>query len=180
MNREFQIGRQKVSAKKTAIPFAQYRRALVYVAPYWRGLLLVLVLGLFSTVVGLAQPYISRLLIDDALLRHNARALGQIAILMVLVSVAGYVLNTVSSYRYVTLFAVTLSLMRTVHNRHVQRLSPRFQTKKKIGDIVSRNNNDIAEVQRVCSDTLLSILSNKLFLVGSIAIMASLNCRLFQ
>ena len=164
-----------MSAKKTAIPFAQYRRALVYVAPYWRGLLLVLVLGLFSTVVGLAQPYISRLLIDDALLRHNARALGQIAILMVLVSVAGYILNTVSSYRYVKLSAESLFDMRLAVFRHLQRLSPRYYTKTKMGDIVSRINNDIGEVQRVCSDTLLSILSNILFLVGSIAIMASLN-----
>ena len=179
MDCEFQIGRQKVSAKKTAIPFAQYRRALVYVAPYWRGLLLVLVLGLFSTVVGLAQPYISRLLIDDALLRHNARALGQIAILMVLVSVAGYILNTVSSYRYVKLSAECLFDMRLAVYRHLQRLSPRYYTKTKMGDIVSRINNDIGEVQRVCSDTLLSILSNILFLVGSIAIMASLNWRLF-
>jgi len=66
-------------AKRTAIPFAQYRRALVYVTPYWRGLVLVLILGLFSTAVSLAQPYISRLLIDDALLRRNANALWQIA-----------------------------------------------------------------------------------------------------
>jgi ATP-binding cassette, subfamily B, bacterial len=179
VNHEFQIGRQKVSAKKTAIPFAQYRRALVYVAPYWRGLLLVLVLGLFSTGVGLAQPYISRLLIDDALLRRNARALGQIAILMVLVSVAGYILNTVSSYRYVKLSAECLFDMRLAVYRHLQRLSPRYYTKTKMGDIVSRINNDIGEVQRVCSDTLLSILSNILFLVGSVAIMASLNWRLF-
>src|SRR5712664_1309673 len=176
---EFQIGRQRVSAKKTAIPFAQYRRALVYVAPYWRGLLLVLVLGLFSTVVGLAQPYISRLLIDDALLRHNARALGQIAILMVLVSVAGYILNTVSSYRYVKLSAECLFDMRLAVYRHLQRLSPRYYTKTKMGDIVSRINNDIGEVQRICSDTLLSVLSNVLFLAGSVAFMVWLNWRLF-
>ncbi len=168
-----------MAAKKTAIPFPQYRRALVYVAPYWRGLLLVLVLGLFSTAVGLAQPYISRLLIDDALLRHNAHALLQIAVLMVLVSVAGFILNTVSGYRYVTLSAECLFDMRLAVYRRLQRLSPRYYANTKMGDIVSRINNDIGEVQRVCSDTLLSILSNILFLVGSIAIMASLNWRLF-
>jgi ATP-binding cassette, subfamily B, bacterial len=171
-------GRWKVP-KKTAIPFAQYRRALVYVAPYWRGLLLVLVLGLFSTAVGLAQPYISRLLIDDALLRRNAHALWQIAALMVLVTVLGFLLNTVSSYRYVKLSAESLFDMRLAVYRHLQRLSPRYYTKARMGDIVSRINNDIGEVQRVCSDTLLSVLSNILFLAGSIAIMVSLNWRLF-
>src|SRR5436305_14749249 len=49
----------------------------------------------------------------------------------------------------------------------------------KMGDVVSRINNDIAEVQRVSADSLLSILSNVVFLAGSAAIMWSLSPRLF-
>jgi ATP-binding cassette, subfamily B, bacterial len=167
-----------VSRGTNPIPFGQYRRALVYVAPYWRGLLLVLLLGLFSTAVSLAQPYISRLLIDDALLRRNLNALTYIAIAMVAVTVVGFALNIASSYCYVRLSAASLFDMRLAVYRHLQRLSPRYFAHKKLGDIVSRINNDIGEVQRVCSDTLLSILSNVLFLVGSIAAMAWLNWRL--
>jgi ATP-binding cassette subfamily B protein len=160
------------------IPFGQYKRALAYVVPYWRGLLVVMLLGLFSTAVGLVQPYISRLLIDDALLRRNLHALTMIAILMVAVTVIGFVLNIASSYCYVRLSAESLFDMRLAVYRHLQQLSPRYFTQKKLGDIVSRINNDIGEVQRVCSDTLLSVLSNLLFLVGSIAIMSWLNWRL--
>ena len=160
------------------IPFAQYKRALAYVVPYWRGLLAVMVLGLFSTAVGLVQPYISRLLIDDALLRRNLHALTMIAIAMVVVTIVGFVLNIASSYYYVRLSAESLFDMRLAVYRHLQQLSPRYFTQKKLGDIVSRINNDIGEVQRVCSDTLLSVLSNLLFLVGSIAIMSWLNWRL--
>jgi ATP-binding cassette, subfamily B, bacterial len=160
------------------IPFAQYKRALAYVIPYWRGLLVVMLLGLFSTAVGLVQPYISRLLIDDALLRRNLHALTMIAIAMVAVTIVGFVLNIASSYYYVRLSAESLFDMRLAVYRHLQQLSPRYFTQKKLGDIVSRINNDIGEVQRVCSDTLLSVLSNLLFLVGSIAIMSWLNWRL--
>src|ERR1700728_2943211 len=160
------------------IPFAQYKRALAYVVPYWRGLLAVMVLGLFSTTVGLVQPYISRLLIDDALLRRNLHALTMIAIAMVVVTIVGFVLNIASSYCYVRLSAASLFDMRLAVYRHLQRLSPRYFAHKKLGDIVSRINNDIGEVQRICSDTLLSILSNVLFLVGSIGMMAWLNWRL--
>ena len=160
------------------IPFAQYKRALAYVVPYWRGLLVVMLLGLFSTAVGLVQPYISRLLIDDALLRRNLHALTMIAIAMVVVTIVGFVLNIASSYYYVRLSAESLFDMRLAVYRHLQQLSPRYFTQKKLGDIVSRINNDIGEVQRVCSDTLLSVLSNLLFLVGSIAIMSWLNWRL--
>ena len=160
------------------IPFAQYKRALAYVVPYWRGLLAVMLLGLFSTAVGLVQPYISRLLIDDALLRRNLHALTMIAIAMVVVTIVGFVLNIASSYYYVRLSAESLFDMRLAVYRHLQQLSPRYFTQKKLGDIVSRINNDIGEVQRVCSDTLLSVLSNLLFLVGSVAIMSWLNWRL--
>jgi ATP-binding cassette, subfamily B, bacterial len=166
------------SQQSGVIPYRQYRRALSYVAPYWRGLLVVMLLGLFSTAVGLAQPYISRLLIDDALLRRNLNALTYIAIAMVAVTILGFVLNIASSYYYVRLSAACLFDMRLAVYRHLQRLSPRYFSQKKLGDIVSRINNDIGEVQRVCSDSLLSILSNLLFLVGSIAIMSWLNWRL--
>ena len=148
-------------------------------APYWRGLSVVLFLGLLSTAVGLVQPYISRLLIDDALLRHDFRALGRIAALMVGIAVVGFALNILSSYRYIRLSADSLFDMRIDVFRHLQRLSPRYFTRTKMGDIVSRINNDIGEVQRICSDTLLSVLSNLLFLVGSVVIMLTLNWRLF-
>jgi ATP-binding cassette subfamily B protein len=161
------------------IPFAQYRRALAFVAPYWRSFALVLVLGLLSTAIALAQPYISRLLIDEALLKRNLGALAEISVLMVAVTVTGFVVNIASSYRYVRLSAECLFDMRLAVYRHLQSLSPRFFAKSKLGDIVSRINNDIGEVQRICSDTLLSVLSNVLFLVGSLAVMASLNWRLF-
>jgi ATP-binding cassette, subfamily B, bacterial len=161
------------------IPLAQYRRALSFVAPYWRSLAFVMLLSLLSTAIALAQPYISRLLIDDALLRRNLHNLGIIAATMVVVTIAGFAVNILSSYRYVRLSAECLFDMRLAVYRHLQNLSPRFLANRKIGDIVSRINNDIGEVQRICADTLLSVLSNILFLVGSLAVMASLNWRLF-
>jgi ATP-binding cassette, subfamily B, bacterial len=167
------------SSAPTSIPFAQYRRALAFVAPYWRGVALVTLLGLLSTAISLAQPYISRLLIDDALLRHDLTALAKIALLMLVVTVAGFAVNIASGYRYVRLSAECLFDMRLAVYRHLQSLSPRFFAKSRIGDIVSRINNDIGEVQRICSDTMMSVLSNVLFLAGSLGIMAWLNWRLF-
>jgi ATP-binding cassette, subfamily B, bacterial len=170
---------ERPNANSPTIPFAQYRRALAFVSPYWRSVAFVMALSLLSTAIALAQPYISRLLIDEALIRHNFQALGIIAGLMVLVTIAGFAVNIASSYRYVRLCAECLFDMRLSVYRHLQNLSPRFFAKSKIGDIVSRINNDIGEVQRICADTLLSVLSNVLFLIGSLAVMASLNGRLF-
>ena len=156
-----------------------YRRILVYILPYWRKLALVLALSLVSTLVGLAQPYITKLLIDEALLRRNARALVTVAALMVVVTIVGFALNAFSGYRYVATSAAVLFDMRLAVYRHLQKLSPRFYARTKLGEIVSRLNNDISEVQRVAADTLLAAVSNIIFLAGSIAIMLWLNWKLF-
>jgi ATP-binding cassette, subfamily B, bacterial len=156
-----------------------YRRIFNYILPYWRGLMLVLALSLVSTLLGLAQPYITKLLIDEALLRRNVTALTTVASLMVAVTVLGFALNILSSYRYVSVSASVLFDMRLAVYQHLQRLSPRFYTRTKLGEIVSRLNNDISEVQRVAADTLLAAISNVIFLVGSVAIMLMLNWKLF-
>jgi ATP-binding cassette, subfamily B, bacterial len=156
-----------------------YRRIFNYILPYWRGLMLVLALSLVSTLLGLAQPYITKLLIDEALLRRNVTALTTVAALMVAVTVLGFASNILSSYRYVSVSASVLFDMRLAVYQHLQRLSPRFYTRTKLGEIVSRLNNDISEVQRVAADTLLAAISNVIFLVGSVAIMLILNWKLF-
>ncbi len=138
----------------------------------------VLLLGLFSTAVSLAQPYISRLLIDKALLRKDFHALVVIALAMVFITVLGFVLSILSSYVYIRLSAESLFSMRLAVYAHLQRLSPRFFADVKLGDVVSRINNDVSEVQRICSDTLLSILSNLFFLIGSVVLMSWMNWRL--
>ena len=156
-----------------------YRRIFAFISPYWRRLALVLVLSLISTLLGLAQPYITKLLIDEALLRKNLQALATVAILMVVVTVFGFALNIVSSYRYVAVSAAVLFDMRLSVYEHLQKLSPRFYARTRLGEIVSRINNDIGEVQRVAADTLLAAISNVIFLAGSVTIMIALNWKLF-
>jgi ATP-binding cassette subfamily B protein len=95
------------------------------------------------------------------------------------VAVLGFVLNILSSYQYVRVSAAVLFDMRVALYQHLQKLSPRFWARRKLGDVVSRINNDIAEVQRVTADSLLSVLSNVVFLIGSTGIMIALSPRLF-
>ncbi|MBV9772214.1 MAG: hypothetical protein JOZ32_21760, partial [Bryobacterales bacterium] len=52
-------------------PLEGYRRALTFLVPYWPRLIFVLFAGITATGFGLLQPYISKLLIDDALLKRN-------------------------------------------------------------------------------------------------------------
>ena len=163
----------------TVAQWKTYGRLWMFLRPYAKRLMLVLVVSLFSTGLGLVQPYITKLLIDDALLRRDMRALEWIAGLMFVTSVLGFVLNIVASYRYVKVSAAMLFDMRVALFRHLQTLSPRFYARFRMGDLMSRLNSDVGEVQRVSADSLLSVLSNVVFFVGCVGMMVWLNWRLF-
>ena len=157
----------------------RFRRALAYVAPYWRRLLLVLGLSLASTVLSLYLPYLSIGLVDGALLGGDAGVLQRIVLLFVLITIASFALNVVSGLTYTRVSAEILFDMRLALYRHLQRLSPHFYARKRLGDIVSRINNDIGEIQRVAAETALAWIGNVLFLVGSLAMLIWLDASLF-
>ncbi|WP_443478645.1 ABC transporter ATP-binding protein [Novosphingobium aerophilum] len=159
--------------------WSTYRRLRPFLAPYWRPLLTVLVISLVATAMNLAQPYLSKLMIDQALLKSDMRALLTIAAVMVAVSMAGFALNILASYRYVGTSAAMLFDIRAALLRHLQTLSPRFYGSFRLGDLMSRLNSDVSDIQRVTADTMLSVLSNALMLAGSVAIMLWLDWKLF-
>lgn len=158
--------------------WSDYRRVAVYIAPYWRRLALILLISLLSIALSLVQPYLAKFLIDDALLARDLNALLLVAMLMVGVTVVGFVFSFISGYTYVKISAEALFDMRLALFRHLQKLSPRFFARRKLGDILSRLNNDIAEIQRVSADSVLSLLSSVLFFFGSVVIMFWLDWRL--
>lgn len=171
-----------MSSAHPAPPVAQwrtYRRLVPYITPYRGRLLFVLALSLMATAVTLAQPYLSKLMIDEALLGHNLAALGWIAAATIGVTLGGYALNIASSYRYVKISAAMLFDIRVDLLRHLQTLSPRFYARFRLGDLMSRINSDVSDVQRAAADTLLAALGNVLFLIGSVVLMLWLDWRLF-
>ncbi len=152
---------------------------LNYAIPYWRRLALVLALSLVSTALSLVIPYLSKDLFDHALLGRDFRRLEVIVALFTGITLVSFLLNVVTGLRYTRTSAEILFDMRLSLYRHLQRLSPRFYARTRLGEIVSRINNDIAEIQRVAAETALAWIGNVLFLIGTIAAMLFLDWRLF-
>ena len=166
------------SAYSSAVLDPHFRRALSYLRPYRRQLLLVVVLSLVSTAFSLLVPLLSRTLVDGAILAGDAGALRLVVLLFVAVTAAGFGLNVWSGLRYTRVSADILFDMRLALYRHLQRLSPRFHARTRFGDIMSRLNNDIGEIQRVASEVVLAWVGNVLFLVGAVVMLAYLDLRL--
>jgi ATP-binding cassette, subfamily B, bacterial len=157
-----------------------HRKTLLqYAIPYWRRLVLVLALSLISTLLSLAIPFLSKDLVDHALLGRDFHRLLIIVALFTGITLGSFLLNVVTGLRYTRTSAEILFDMRLSLYRHLQRLSPRFYARTRLGEIVSRINNDIAEIQRVAAETALAWIGNVLFLVGTIVSMVVLDARLF-
>jgi ATP-binding cassette subfamily B protein len=157
---------------------AQFARAVAFVAPYWRRLTLVAALSLVSTAMSLVLPYLSKVLIDRALVGHSLVALYQTVAWFAVTAVAGFALTAVTGLRYTRVSADILFDMRLAVYRHLQRLSPRFYARTPLGDVLARVNNDVGEIQRVAAESLLAWVGNALFLAGSIVAMFLLDARL--
>ena len=155
------------------------RRALRFVLPYRRRLALVLCLSLVSTGLSLLLPLISKDFFDHALLSRDLSALLRTSLLFAIVTLVGFVLNVVSGLRYTRVSADILFDMRLEVYRQLLRLSPRFYARTRLGDIMSRINNDIGEIQRVAAEAALAWVGNVLYLVGTVAMLAWLDVRLF-
>src|SRR5262245_10454461 len=160
-------------------PAADLRRALRFIVPYWRRLALVLALSILSTALALWLPLLSRDFVDRALIGRDVGTLLRIVSLFAAVTVASFIVNVVSGLRYTSVSADILFDMRLEMYRHLQRLSPRFYARTRLGDILSRINNDVGEIQRIAAETALAWVGNVLFLTGTVAMLAWLDVRLF-
>ncbi len=134
----------------------------------------VLVLSLLAGLPGQLWPLLLVPLLDDALLGGNFTLLLQLAALMVVMQVGGLVLTSYTGYRYVGLSARALFDLRLTVYRRLQQLSPRFFAGTRTGDLLSRLNTDVSELQRTAGDLLLSLSQNVLGLVVALVLVLAL------
>jgi ATP-binding cassette subfamily B protein len=156
----------------------ELRRVFSYLTPYWRRLSLVFAISLISTATTLAVPFLSKDLIDEALVGRDMAALRRVVWWFAGLGVLGFVLNVISGLRYTRVSADSVFDMRLSMYEHLQRLSPRFYARTRLGDVIARINGDIGEIQRVAAEAALAWVGNVLFLIGSLVMMFWLDWRL--
>src|SRR5229473_4151458 len=156
-----------------------FLRMKPFVLPYAWPLGLMILIGLTGSALGLAQPYLSRYLVDNALMRRDPHALLISAVLMFGATIAGFILNYISGYGYMRISSSMLLDMRMKVYGHLHALSPRFYGRSRLGDLVSRLNGDVAEVQRISGDFFLTTVTSLLFIAGSLVMMILFSWKLF-
>ncbi|PSL11725.1 ATP-binding cassette subfamily B protein [Marinobacterium halophilum] len=149
-----------------------------FVKPQRRAIIGLLGLSFIGSALVLLQPWLTKLLIDDGLLAKDYGMLIQMAIAMVLVGVFSTALAGLNRYLHTQLSGRILFALRTDLYAHLQRLSPSFFGQRRIGDLLSRIDGDVAAIQRFAVDSLFSAVSSIIGLVGALVLLVALSWQL--
>ncbi|MGE8387734.1 MAG: ABC transporter ATP-binding protein [Pseudomonas sp.] len=149
-----------------------------FVRPQRRAIGVLLGLSLGASLLALAQPWLVKTLIDEGLLAKNYQTLWHVAAIMIVAGLLGTVLAGVNRYLHTRLSGRILFALRDDLYRHLQQLSPTFYGRRRTGDILSRLDGDVAEIQRFAVDSLFSAVSAVIGLVGAVALMLMLSWQL--
>ncbi|MDV5097135.1 ABC transporter ATP-binding protein [Pseudomonas sp. LSJ-87] len=149
-----------------------------FVRPHRRAIGLLLGLSLGASLLALAQPWLVKTLIDEGLLAKDYQTLWHMAAIMISAGLLGTVLAGVNRYLHTRLSGRILFALRDDLYRHLQQLSPTFYGRRRIGDILSRLDGDVAEIQRFAVDSLFSAVSALIGLVGAVVLMLMLSWQL--
>ena len=135
-------------------------------------------LSVCASLLVLVQPWLVKLLIDDGLLARNFPMQVLIAVLMIIAGLLGTALSGINRYLHTRLSGRILFALRDDLYRHLQKLSPSFYGQRRIGDLMSRLDGDVAEIQRFAVDSLFSAVSSVIGLVVAIAMLFTLSWKL--
>ncbi len=155
-----------------------YLWLLGFLRPHGRRLALVLLLALLATGLGLVQPYLTKLLIDDGLIAGRFAVIVGLCGAMVAVGLAAAALGALNRWHYVALSGRVLFALREAVYRHLQRLSPAYYAATPQGDLLARLDGDVGEVQRFAVDAPLAFINGIIALFGAVGIMLWLDWRL--
>jgi ATP-binding cassette, subfamily B, bacterial len=154
------------------------RRVLGYGRPYWRWIVGMLVAILLSTGLSLLSPLILRDLIDRTLPNRDLGRLTWLAIAMLVIPLLTGSLSVIQRQWNARIGEGVVFDLRTSLFVHLQRMSLGFFTHTKVGELMSRLNNDVVGAQNAISNTLVSIVTSLIQAAVILAVMISLEWRL--
>ena len=155
------------------------RRLLGFTRPYWRTVAAGIGVTLAITLAGLAKPWPTKILIDDALGSHSF--LGLHARGALLLSVFGTIVlflisGALGLLQTALLFGLSQRLIADLRERtfeQLTRVSLRYHDQRSTGDSIFRVTNDTYAVQSVLLDGLVPLASAFLALAGALIVLLS-------
>lgn len=160
-----QLARRPVSRRRIAALFAPHRGTI--------GVVVVLITA--ASVINLAQPFLVRGVIDEALPRGDTRLLLLLTAAMVGVAALTAVLGVVQTWLATAMGQQVMHALRVDLFTHLQAQSLGFFTRTRGGEVQSRLTHDISGMQSVVTTSATGVASNLTTTVATAAAMVALS-----
>ena len=146
--------------------------------PYWRPLLLALVLMVVVAGLNAVPPYLLQRAIDGPIARHETGGLWGIAILYAVTALLLFVFTFAYTWFLQQAGQRALADLRTRLLDHILHLDYAFLSSTPTGELVSRLTSDIDQLSAVMSSSSVVILVESVTFIVIVVVMVSINWQL--
>lgn len=153
-------------------------RVLNYAKPYWWHIAGMLVTILLGTGLSLLTPLIFRNMIDVVLPAKDTNRLVWLGLALLFIPALNGGINVIQRRLNSTVGEGVIYDLRSSLFSRLQRMSLRFFTNTKTGELMSRLNNDVVGAQNAISNTIVGIVTNLIQTIALLAVMLTLEWRL--
>src|SRR5262245_9282623 len=147
------------------------RRVAAFFRPYRGRVALTIVAILLPAGIGLINPILLKLIIDDAIPERDLDKLYLYVGLMIALPIVSGLIGVGQSYLNAVIGQRVMRDLREALYTHLQRQPLRFFTATRTGEIQSRLSNDVGGVQQVVTETATSIVNNVAVALSTIVAM---------
>lgn len=154
------------------------RRLATFVKPYWRGMLLAMLLMLTGALIELAPPYLLRTAIDGPIAAQNVDGVLPIFGLYMLALIAAFLMRYGQTYIVQTTSQKIMVDIRMTIFSHIQRMSLSFFDRNPVGRLLTRITNDVDALNEFITQGTVALIGDLVRLVFVVVTMLLLNWRL--
>jgi ABC-type multidrug transport system fused ATPase/permease subunit len=153
-------------------------RMLAFLRPYRRRMVLAMLLMLVATGLTLLTPYLMKVAFDDNIALGDMAGLQRTGLVLAAAFLGLYLATAGQRYLLSWVGQRVLTDMRAALFRHLQRLGLGYHDTHIVGVTVSRVINDVAVINELLSQGLVTLIGDLLVLAGIIVVMLSMSPRL--
>jgi len=156
----------------------EFRKILKYARPYTKSLVFAFICLTLTSLVNLVLPLIVRNMINAVVILKDSQILDGLAWDLFFVIILQAVFAVTHNYVFGFVGHRMTTDFRIEFFSHIQSLSLRFFQERRVGEILSRMNNDISVIQNALVSIPVALLRQSITLIGAMAIILYLNWKL--
>ena len=154
------------------------RRLIQYLRPYWKHVSLALLILLLGSAMAIAGPWISRLVIDEAIENQDRSLLAVLVWAYLATVVVGFGLEYARALVTTWLGQSVMYDLRTEIFEKLQQLDLRFYDRNPIGRLMTRITNDVETLNTLFSSGLVTVFGDIFTLLFIFSAMLLMDWRL--